>query len=195
MSRSGGRHVGGLAALALAATLLGGCTDRYTWRAGEAHELGWWIEDLAHGSPRRQAELDVVDGSEMEARVAQWARGNEIHGESTWPDLLQARCSRHGLLATLAGQGFLVHTRDGLLAPRPGLRIDQRVVVEPAVDAEDRDRRQLDATVLALADARPEVADAYLAAVRAARAELDEAMGVKAWTGTVRAVPGNAGSP
>jgi hypothetical protein len=165
-----------LAALALAA-----CGDRRNLRPDEAEIVAWWIEDVAHGLPRRAEELRLVDASERMAHVADWASGDEIRGERQPPRLLLARRNRHALLATMLEHGQAVLDGKGLLAPRPGLELAEREVVEPVVDAENRDRRQLDAIVLALADVQQDGAADFLAAARKARTELDQQAGGKIW--------------
>lgn len=171
--------------LALVLAFGSACQDRHTWRGPEAEQVAWWIEDLAHGAHRRVGEIQLVDQSEMEARVATWAQGSSTPQAHRWPALLEARIQRQPLLAACAQQGLIVHTKDGWLAPRPKLDPLQRATVDDLVDHENLDRRQLDATVLALADANPDAATAYLAAARAARTALDEAMGAPAWSGKV----------
>jgi hypothetical protein len=174
------------AALAAACLAAAGCGDRHSWRPDEAGIVGWWLEDIAHGSPRRVGEVELEGASEMQATFVSWARGSEVLGVHTWPTLLQARLQRHAALASLAASHLLVRTVDGMLAPAPGLDLQTRAIAAQLVDLEDRDRRELDASVIALCDAQPAAAEAYLAAIRRARAALDQAMGVALWTGAVR---------
>lgn len=174
-----------LVVLALAGLLLvlGGCRDRRSWRADEADIVAWWVEDVAHGHPRRAEELQLVGGSERMARVAEWAGGSEIRGSRSYPPLLDARRQRRALLTGLCRQGLIVLTPAGLLAPRPGLDPTEARLVEPAVDSENLSRRQLDSLLVQMADARPAAAEAYLAAVKAARLDLDARDGARLWTG------------
>jgi hypothetical protein len=166
------------AALAGAALLLASCDDRHTWRADEATIAGWWVEDVAHGTPRRAEELQLVDGSDLMAHLAQWALGSDLYGTHVYPRVLVARLTRLPQLASLGASHLVQRAPDGSLALRPGLSIDEQELATPLVARENRDRRELDALVLGLTDAREESSQAYLAAVHQARTELDRALGI-----------------
>jgi hypothetical protein len=159
-----------------------GCGDRRNLRPDEAEITAWWIEDVAHGSDRRPEELRLVDASERMGAIAQWAEGSEIRGVHTLPQQLQARRNRHAVITDFARQGLVVlRTHDAMLAPRPGLDPDARALVEPVVDAEDRDRRVIEAIILDRADAPPAMAEELLRQTRHARAELDGQDGITTW--------------
>jgi len=158
--------------------LLGGCDDRTTWRDSEGAIVGWWVEDVAHGIPRRPDELSLVDGSQKQLRLARWAQGSDIYGTHVWPRVLADRVSRHAELTSLASLSLIVRTPGGFLRPRPGISIDERDLVAATISAENADRRELDALVLTLTDAQEDASQAYLQAVVEARHQLDEAMGI-----------------
>ncbi len=172
-----------LAAVALASAWLCGCGDtRRSLRNEEPTIIAWYFEDVAHGVPRRPEELRLVDGSERMLRIAEWAEGSTIHGVREQPRPLKARCARFPLLKTMLGRGQAVVMADsGLLAPRPDLPNDEAELVEPVVDAENQDRRLLDAIVLSMAKAYESEADAYLRAARDARIDLDRRAGGSLW--------------
>jgi len=174
---SGGRAA--WRALCLACVLLvAGCDDRTTWRDTEGAIVGWWVEDVAHGIPRRPDELTLVDGSAEQLKLARWAQGSDIYGTHVWPRVLAGRVSRHAELTSLASLGLIVRTPGGFLRPRPGITIDERDLVATLLATENADRRELDALVLSLTDAQEDASQAYLQAVSEARGQLDEAMGI-----------------
>ena len=158
--------------------LMAGCDDRKTWREAEGTIVGWWVEDVAHGIPRRPDELSLVDGSQKQLRLARWAQGSDIYGTHVWPRVLADRVSRHAELESLASLGLIQRTPGGFLRPRPGISIDERDLVATTISAENADRRELDALVLSLTDAQEDASQAYLQAVSEARRSLDEAMGI-----------------
>jgi hypothetical protein len=177
-ARLGLRLLGAAAAMALAA-----CGDvRHDLRGEEPQIIAWWFEDVAHGIPRRPEELRLVDGSERMDRIAEWAEGSSIRGVREPPRPIKARCTRLALLSTMLSQGQAVVLADsGLIAPKPDLPRDDAELVEPVVDAENQDRRMLDAVVISMAQAHDAQAEAYLSAVRAARVELDQRAGGSLW--------------
>jgi hypothetical protein len=158
--------------------LLASCEDRHTWRADEATIVGWWVEDVAHGTPRRAEELQLVDGSDLMAHLAQWALGSDLYGTHVYPRVLVARLTRLPQLTSLAASHLVQRATDGALELRLGLSIDEQELAAPVVAQENRDRRELDALVLGLTDAREESSQAYLAAVHQARTQLDSALGI-----------------
>ncbi len=170
--------------VALAVTLLAtsSCGDRRNLTVDEAEIVAWYVEDVSHGIPRRPEELRLVEGSQRIGRIAEWMMGNDIRGVREPPALLQARRNRLRLLGDMMKQGLIVSAPDsGLLAPRPGMELVEREVVEPVVDSENRDRRALDGIILSMADAPGGISERYLAVVRRARLELDALSGASIW--------------
>jgi hypothetical protein len=169
------RALGGLLLLCVC---LCSCEDRHTWRASEATIVGWWVEDVAHGTPRRAEELQLVDGSDLMAHLAQWASGSDLYGTHVYPRVLLARLQRLPQLSSLAHAGLIQCAQDGSLRVRSGASIEDQELAAPLVARENRDRRELDALVLGLTDAREEPSQAYLTVVHQARTELDRQLGV-----------------
>lgn len=183
VSRSASRATVALALL-LAAVFACACGDRRNLTRDEAEIVAWYVEDVAHGIPRRPEELRLVEGSQRVGRIADWMMGNDIRGVREPPALLQARRNRLQLVSNLMKQGLIVAAPDsGLLAPRPGLELVEREVAEPIVDSENRDRRSLDGIILSMADAPKAITERYLAVVRRARLELDARSGATIWKG------------
>ncbi len=172
------------------ALLLSACAAaRVSWRPDEAEIVAWWCEDVAHGQPRRAEELQLIDGSDRMEKVAAWAMGDDIRGERRPPRMLAARIQRLPMLKNFFADGLVLLFDGGLVAPRPGLDAIERALVEPLVDAENQDRRALDAVLLALTDAPGRMQDVYLAAAVKARTELDQQQGGVRWQSPAKSAP------
>lgn len=179
-----GRFGGKLAAACLLALgLLAGCTRSHPGvQPEELRIAARWIEDVAHGIPRRAGELDPVQASEEQRRLAAWAIGDDISGRRVPPRQLRARVARWpSLAAALRSRLLLIDRERGLVGPEPTLAPGDFALAAGIADAENADRRTIDAIVLARAQASQEATAWYADAVRSARVELDAAAGGSAW--------------
>ena len=167
----------GLRLFALAAVILTlGCAARpaSAWQPEEAEAVAWWCEDLAHGHDREPGELEFIAGSARASAVACWAAG--VAARAGWepPRRLAARRARWPALASALASGSVLPAGDsGLLMPFPGVAPAQRAAVAALVDAENDDRRFLDAVVRAAGHPDPEVERVHREAVRLARRTLE----------------------
>lgn len=177
----------GLPALAAAGILLiavlGGCTRSYPGvQPEELQVAARWIEDVAHGIPRRAGELDPVAASDEQRRLAAWVAGDDISGRRELPRQLKARATRWpALAAALRSRLLLIDRSRGLVGPAPNLIGGDFTLAAGIADAENADRRTIDAIVLSRAQASQEAAGWYAEAVRAARVDLDAAAGGSSW--------------
>jgi hypothetical protein len=138
--------------------------------------LTWWIEDAARGVPRSVDEL--LTATPPDARLLAYLHGDETpRGQR--PPLLIARRAARGPELRAAFQAGHVVLIDGEVAPLPRLRGPERRAADAVADAENADRRQLDALVMALGDL---TAEDYLPRIRAVRTALDQAQGGQVWT-------------
>lgn len=162
-----------LSAILLAAVLLlTGCSarPREAWQPERAEAVAWWIEDVAHGSPRLPGEVDPVDAGPRDAVIARWAAGSDLAGRWQPPRQLAMRRARWPALAQALAEGDVLPAGgDGLLAPAPGVEPVRRAEIAALVDAENNDRRFLDGLILGMGAADPEVERIYRAAVGSAR--------------------------
>jgi hypothetical protein len=167
----------------LAFGLLVGCTRSHPGvQPEELRIAARWIEDVAHGIPRRAGELDPVQASDEQRRMAAWAIGDDISGRRVPPRQLRARVARWPALAAALGSKLLLIDRErGLVGPAPTLAPGDFALAAEIADAENADRRTIDAIVLARAQASPEATGWYAEAVRDARIELDAAAGGTPW--------------
>lgn len=159
--------------VALAIVLLAaGCNarPRDAWQPERAEAVAWWIEDVAHGSPRLPGEVDPVDAGPRDAAIARWAAGSDLAGRWQPPRQIALRRARWPVLAQgLADGDVVIAGGDGLLAPAPGVTPVRRAEVAALVDAENDDRRFLDGLVLGMGAPDPAVEKVYREAVRSAR--------------------------
>jgi hypothetical protein len=160
----------GLAGFAL---LLSACA-----RQPDPAGLAWWIEDRAHGIPRRVAELEGPNPPGH--RLLTYLR-NTVEADGSIRPPLRRRAERQPALAAALAAGDLVIT-EGEVAPSPKLVGAARRTAETLADGENADRRALDVIVIDLGGLDPLAAQAYLSQVRTIRARLDADAGGRTWT-------------
>lgn len=172
-----------VAAGIVASAFLAGCTRSHPGvQPEELRFAARWIEDVAHGIPRRSGELDPVVASDEQRRLAAWAVGDDISGRRELPRQLKARAARWpALVAALRSGLLLIDRARGLIGPAPSLTGGDFTLAAGIADAENADRRTIDAIVLSRTQASREAVGWYLDAVRAARVELDTNAGGSAW--------------
>ena len=166
-----------LALLALLA--LSGCErTRAGIQPAEMRIAARWLEDQAHGIPRRPGELELTGASAEMLHFAQWAGGDDHDGVRTPPAQLRARINRHRALAAAlrSGVAFSDPTH-GLVGPNPRLSAADQALAADITDPENRDRRTLDAIVISVTGASKEAAEWYRESVLAARIAHDTADG------------------
>lgn len=148
----------------------------------------WFIEDVVHGNSRNPQELVLPDSNEEMERLALWLADGQARDAQT-PDRYQpppqvaSRRDRWPVLKALFLQGQAVLLDDGLVAANPQLEKEDRAYALPIVDAENHDRRTLDALVISMARADRSQAKVWLARSVAARLALDAQGGAKRWVG------------
>lgn len=172
-----------LISLAVILFALGGCTrTRPGVQPDELRIIANWIEDTAHGIPRRTGELELIEASAEYTQVAQWAAGSQIGDRQRLPPQIQARIDRaSALAAALRSRIVLIDRQKGLLGPAPELTGAEFLLAAQIADAENHDRRTGDALVLSRSTASTEAAGWYREAVRDARVALDLAAGGNTW--------------
>ena len=156
-----------------------GCTrTRPGVQLDELRILANWIEDTAHGIPRRSGELELVEASAEFMQAAQWAGGSQIGENRRLPPQINARRTRApALAAALRSAVVLIDRRQGLVGPAPTLTGAEFQLAAQITDAENHDRRTVDALVISRSTASAEAAGWYREAARAARVALDVAAG------------------
>jgi hypothetical protein len=163
------------------------CSSSRSLRQEEADIVVWYIEDCAHGNQRQPGEVQLVDGSAAMTEVARFLTGSSQDGEAVPPRMLDARQRRWPALKGLFRSGLAVVVADGphrgLVAPNKGLSSADLSVASDLVDAENSDRRLLDALVLSAAGLEGGRQQRYRDAVAGIRIELDTAAGATVWTG------------
>lgn len=141
-----------------------------------------WLEDVAHGIPRRAGELELTGASSELLHLAQWAGGDDRDGVRSPPLQLRARINRHPSLAAALRSGVaLIDAKTGLVGPTPTLSGADQALAAEITDPENRNRRTIDAIVISLTGASIEAAGWYNEAVRAARVANDTADGGTLW--------------
>lgn len=148
----------------------------------------WFIEDVVHGNSRNPQELVLPDSSEEMDRIALWLASSQKLDLQTRdryqpPRQIASRCDRWPVLKALFLQGQAVLLDDGLVAANPQLEKEDRAYALPIIDAENLDRRTLDALVISMARAERSQAKVWLARSTAARLALDVQGGAKRWVG------------
>lgn len=168
--------------LLIALLALAGCGGATRSAQDEHAELvAWWIEDVVRGAPREPDELRLAEPTTASERVATWAAGSIVRGESLPPPQVVARRARWPALRALFRQGMIVETDQALVAARPDLARDDQDYVLPVIDAENHDRRAIEAVVAALAQLEGRDLDAWVGHARKARLAQDVEAGAKLW--------------
>jgi hypothetical protein len=171
-----------LTVLLAAALAVAGCGPAVRGLPVEHAELvAWYIEDVAHGTARRSQELELAEPTPAMERIAAWAAGSEVRGVHAPPHHLATRLERWSVLRTLLRSGMVVVLDSGLVAARPGLERGDLDYVLPLVDAENHDRRSLDALILTISEAGVDETRRYRLASVQARLRLDEQAGARRW--------------
>ena len=143
----------------------------------------WFIEDVVHGNSRNPQELVLPDSSEEMERLAGWLADGQARDRYQPPPQVASRRDRWPVLKALFLQGQAVLLDDGLVAASPQLEKDDRAYTLPIIDAENHDRRTIDALIISLARADRSQAKVWLARSVAARLALDVQGGAKRWVG------------
>lgn len=137
-----------------------------------------WLEDQAHGIPRRPGELQLSNASAEMLHFAQWAGGDDHDGVRTPPAQIRGRMNRHRAVAAALRSGVVFSDpTHGLVAPNPRLSAADQALASDITDPENRDRRTLDAIVISVTGASKEAAAWYREAVLTARLAHDTADG------------------
>ncbi len=162
-----------LALLACLPFVLTGCGAARGVNNDNIDLVTWFIEDVAHGQTRNPQELVLPNSSEEMERLATWLTGTSVGDQYHPPRQLANRRERWSVIKTLFRQGQAVVLDDGLIAASPQLPKDDQAYALPIIDAENLDRRALDALVIAVAKAEHAQAKVWLAHSSAARLALD----------------------
>lgn len=172
-----------LAAFVLSPLLISGCGGPRGVVSDDIDLVTWFIEDVVHGNQRNPQELVLPDSSEEMERLATWLAGTSIRDQYHPPLQVAARRDRWPALKALFRQGQAVVLDDGLVAANPQVAKEDQSYALPIVDAENLDRRAIDALVIGLARADRSQAGLWVARAAAARIALDTQGGAKRWVG------------
>ena len=176
--------------LAACALAIAGCLRAYPGATpDELVYTARWIEDAAHGIPRRPGELDLDGRTPEQAQVAAWLTGGEFSDRHPLPRQLADRVARRTAITSALRNGvLLIDAKRGLLGPSPDLASAEFGLAAGLADAENHDRRSTDAIVLARSACGEAAAKRYLTAVITARGALDSADGGRRWDGAAPAL-------
>ncbi len=143
----------------------------------------FFIEDIAHGQQRNPLELKVSNATAEMNRIALWLGG--IVGRESYqpPQQLANRRDRWPEVKALFVQGHAVVLDNGLIAANPKSRREDQTYALPIVDAENLDRRSLEALVISIARCTHAEAKTWVAQFAAARIQLDTQAGAQRWVG------------
>lgn len=172
-----------LATLALTPLLLTACGEPRGMSRDHIDLVTWFIEDIAHGKTRNPQELVVPDSSEEMDRIATWLAGGSVRDHYQPPRQVASRRDRWPALKAMFLQSQVVVLDDGLVGANPQQSKDDQAYALPIVDAENLDRRALDALVISMARADRSAAKVWLDRSAAARLTLDVQGGAKRWAG------------
>lgn len=172
-----------LVTLALSPLFLTACGEPRGLSRDHIDLVTWFIEDVAHGNVRNPQELVLPDSSEEMERIATWLAGDNVRDKYQPPRQVAARRDRWPALKALFLQSQAVVLDDGLVGANPQASKDDQAYALPIVDAENRDRRALNALVISMAKADHAAAKIWLARSTAARLTLDVQGGAKRWAG------------
>ncbi len=165
------------------ALLLSGCGEPRGVSPEQVELVAWYVEDVAHEQRRDPRELTIPGSSEELTRIASWLTGTTVQEQRLPPRQLAARRERWPVLKALFLQGQTVVLDDGLVAANPTTSKEDQAYALPFVDAENRDRRTIDALLISMADADHRAAKDWRARLTAARIALDVQGGAKRWVG------------
>jgi hypothetical protein len=154
--------------------LLAGCA-----RTHDHLPLAWWIEDCAHGIPRRPAELETAHPPPP--MLLAYLGGDLVDGIQKPPLPLRQRAERRPRLQEAFRSGRIL-LQDGEVGPSPRLVGKDLREAAALADQENLDRRQVDVLVITLGRMDEAEAMRYRDAIHAVRTELDRADGGKPWT-------------
>jgi hypothetical protein len=147
----------------------------------QAELVAWYIEDVIHGAHRQPTELILPNPAPGMERVASWLAGGHIKGTLVHPRQIDERIRRWSALRSLFLQRQVVVLNDGLVAPAPALTREDLTYVLPVVDAENQDRRSIDALIISLSNADHAAAKSWVAWSASARLALDKQAGATHW--------------
>jgi hypothetical protein len=177
-----------LAALAMLVIGIGGltaCGPARALRDDEATIAAWYVEDLAHGNPRDPGEIALVEHSEAMARLEPLLGGSTMADGNQPLQPVAARRERWATLRGLFRSGAAVTVvtgpNQGLVAPAGTLSGADLTMATAVIDAENNDRRTLDALIITASDLANGHERVYLDPVRQARRDLDLAGGATIW--------------
>jgi len=146
-----------------------------------AELVAWYIEDVARGTPRNPDELVLPMTTPEMARIASWLSGSKIKDKRVQPRQIDERQKRWAAIHSLFIQGQVVILTDGLLAPAPALSRTDQMYILPVVDAENQDRRSLDALIVSMSNSNHDGAKRWVTTTAAARLALDTKAGATHW--------------
>jgi hypothetical protein len=172
-----------LAALVSSPLLLGGCGETRGVRNDDIDLVTWFIEDLVHGLARNPQELVLPNSNEEMTRIASWLVGGNVRDHYQPPRQVAIRRDRWPVLKALFLQSQAVVLDDGLVAANPQVTKEDQAYALPIIDAENFDRRAIDALLISLARADRTAAAVWVARSAAARLALDTQGGAKRWAG------------
>lgn len=172
-----------LATLALSPLFLTACSEPRGMKRDHIDLVTWFIEDVAHGNVRNPQELVLPDSSEELERIATWLAGGNVRDKYQPPRQVASRRDRWPVLKALFLQNQAVVLDDGLVGANPQRSKDDQAYALPIIDAENLDRRALDALVISMARAERSAAKVWLARSTAARLTLDTQGGANRWVG------------
>lgn len=165
------------------ALLSSGCGDPRGVAGDQIDLVAWYIEDVAHGQPRNPQELRVTNPTPEMDRIATWLAGTTVREQHQPPRQLASRRDRWPEVKALFVQGHAVVLDDGLIGANPKASREDQTYALPIVDAENRDRRSLEALLISMAKCNHAEAKTWVARMAAARVQLDTQAGAKRWVG------------
>ena len=172
-----------LALLLFAAWVLTGCGEPRGVTGEQIDLVAWYIEDVAHGQTRNPQELKLSDRTPEMDNIATWLAGASLREQHQPPRQLASRRDRWPEVKALFAQGHAVVLDDGLIGANPKSTREDQTYALPIVDAENRDRRSLDALLISLSKCDRAEAKIWVARMAAARVALDVQGGAKRWVG------------
>jgi hypothetical protein len=172
-----------LAGLLCSPLLVSACGEERGATADDIDLVTWFIEDVVHGLRRDPQELVLPDSTEEMSRISTWLGGSSTPDRYQPPRQVATRRERWPVLKALFLQGQAVVLDDGLVAASPKLPKEDLTYALPIIDAENLDRRAIDALLISLARADHRSAKVWVARAAAARIALDTQGGAGRWAG------------